>query len=337
MAVAAMLMVTASCKGDGDAPDVSGVKVDLNTRRLDIDLSKLDTAHLGEGLTALKKKYPDFLDFYLDNLMQFGINGNYSDEAPGVREHLKQFLSYKDFRGLFDTVARHYPDTKEIDGQLRKGFQYWKHYYPERSVPKVVYFISGLNNWSAVTVDTDIVAIGLDMYLGADYPYYKSVGIPDYAARLLKPDLIPVNTFKSIYQERHPFVMENRHLLDMMVQRGKEQYFLSKIIPFVPDSVRLGFTSKQMDWCVANEALIYNFFVKANMLYETNWSKIVRYVTDGPEATGMPAESPGNVGSVLGWQIVKAYVATHPQVTMEQLFALPDAQALMQEAKYKPR
>jgi hypothetical protein len=51
----------------------------------------------------------------------------------------------------------------------------------------------------------------------------------------------------------------------------------------------------------------------------------------------MPAESPGNVGSFLGWQIVKVYVATHPQVTMEQLFALPDAQALMQEAKYKPR
>lgn len=331
------LLYLSSCRNDDGVPDVSDVKVMLHTRRFDRDLAALDTTRIGAGLQALKQKYPDFLDFWLDELMQFGINKTYSDESPGVQGQLRQFLTYKDFRGLFDTVAVHFPDTKSIDDPLRKGFQYWKYYYPDRTVPNIVYFISGLNNWSVVTIDTDIVGIGLDMFLGEDYPFYKSVGIPDYIAKNLVPESAPVKVFKAMYEANHPFEAENKTLLDMMVQRGKEQYYLSKMIPFVPEATRFAFTEAQLAWCKKNEALIYNFFVKGAFLYETNWGKIMRYVNDAPEATGMPKESPGNVGTWLGTQIVNAYVAKHPDTQLEALFALPDAQALLQEGQYKPR
>lgn len=332
-----LLLFGTSCNNDEKAPDVSDVKIELNTRRLDLDLAKMDTTKIADGLQVLGMKYPDFLNFWLDELMQFGVNGYYSDTTIGVREHLHQFLTYKDFRGLFDTVAAHFPDTKSIDEPVKKGFQYYKHYYPGRTVPKIVYFISGLNNWSVVTVDTGIIGIGLDMYLGAGYPHYKSVGIPDYMTPQLRPEAAPVNVFRAIHEDRHPFVAENRNLLDMMIQRGKEQYFLSKVIPFVPEATRLAFTEEQLKWCGENEALVYNFFVKSNMLFETAWGKILRYVNDGPEAAGMPKESPGNVGTWLGWQIVKAYMAKHPEMQMDALFALNDAQAILQESQYKPR
>jgi len=204
-------------------------------------------------------------------------------------------------------------------------------------IPKIVYFVSGLNNWSVVTVDTAIVGIGLDMYLGEGYPFYKSVGIADYMTRQFRPEAVPVNVFKALYEDGHPFVAENRDLLDMMVQRGKEQYYLSKIIPFIPEATRLGFTEAQLDWCKGNEALIYNFFVKGGFLYEKNWAKILRYVKDAPEATGMPKESPGNVGTWLGLQIVRSYVAKHPDMKMEALFAQADAPAILQGGQYKPR
>jgi hypothetical protein len=332
-----LMLSVVSCGNDNDAPDVSDVKVTLDTRRFDRDLAAIDTLHIAEALPALKQKYPDFMDFWLDNLMQFGVNGHYADTAIGVHEHLHTFLTYKDFRGLFDTVGKHFPDTKSIDEPLRKGFQYYKHYYPQAGIPKVIYFISGLNNWSAVTVDTTIVAIGLDMFLGEGYPFYKAVGIPDYMSLQLRPEAAPVFAFRALYQDRHPFVAEGKTLLDMMVQRGMEQYFLSRVLPFVPEATRLGFTDAQTEWVNKNEALVYNFFVKGNMLYETNWGKILRYVNDGPEAAGMPKESPGNVGSWLGFQIVKAWVAKHPKASMEELFGMSDAQTILQESGYKPR
>jgi hypothetical protein len=90
-----LILFGASCNNGEKSPDVSGVKIELNTRRLDQDLAKMDTAQIAAGLQALSAKYPDFLDFWLDELMQFGVNGNYSDTAMGVREHLRQFLTYK--------------------------------------------------------------------------------------------------------------------------------------------------------------------------------------------------------------------------------------------------
>lgn len=336
-----LLLVTilsfASCKGPGSEPDVSQVKVTLTSHRFDRDIATIDTNNIPQALVALKKNYSDFLDFWLDDLMQFGVNGNYNLDNPGVGKALRQFLSYKDFRGLFDTVAAHFPNTKLIETPLSKGFQYWKYYYPQRSIPKIVYFVSGLNNWSAVTLDTAIVGIGLDMYLGPNYPFYKSVMIPDYIIKNLTPEMAPVNVFKAIYEAKFPFNPENKTLLQMMVEKGKEQYFLSKILPFLAPELRLGFTKSQLDWCNKNEALAYNFFVKANFLYEKNWAKVLRYVNDGPESAGMPKESPGNIGTWLGWQIVKAFVAKHPEKKLDEILSQNDAQKMLQEGAYKPR
>ena len=336
LAFMAITGIMACHNGDG-TPDVSGIKVTLQTRRLDRDLATIDTAHIADGVRALSVKYPDFINFYLDTLMGFGIRGNYSDTNAGIRVNLHSFLTHKDYRGLFDTIATHFPDTKQIDADLTKGFQFMKHYYPAYAVPKVIYFTSGLNNWSAITYGTDIVGVGLDMYLGEQYKYYRSVGIPDYIARNLRPESAPVNVFKSIYNNDHPFITDSRDLLDMMVQRGKEQYFLSKVIPFVPAETRLGFTPAQLAWCAANEAGVYNFFVKEQFLYSTNFQKILRYVTDGPEATGMAAESPGNVGSWLGWKMVQAFMEAHPTMKMDDLLAIKDAQQILQQGHYKPR
>jgi hypothetical protein len=330
-----ILLAGYGCNSDNE-PKVDNIAVELQIRRLDQDLAKIDTNRVAEGLAQLRTKYPDILDFYLDTLMGYGIQGHYSDTTYGISKGIKPFLSHPDIRGLFDTVAKHYPDTKEIDGELKKGFQYMKHYYPIFHIPKIVYFITGLNQWSVFTLDTSIVGIGLDMYLGEHYPFYAAVQIPEYVAKKCKPEYIPVNVFQAIYRDRRPFMMENRNLLDLMLQRGREQYFLSKMLPFVDEATRFGFTREQLSWCQEHEEDVYNFFVHDNLLYETNWQKILRYVNDGPSAAGMMPESPGNVGTWLGYRIIKAYVSRHADMKLDDVLKEREAQQVLQDAKYKP-
>jgi hypothetical protein len=51
----------------------------------------------------------------------------------------------------------------------------------------------------------------------------------------------------------------------------------------------------------------WNLFKQNNLLYETNLQKIMPFVLDGPNSQGLPLEAPGNIGSWIGWQIVKSY------------------------------
>lgn len=326
-----------SCGGD-KTPDVSDITVELESQRLDKDLYALDTNNLGAGLAALHSKYPEFLNFYLDTIMGFSINGNYTDSNPGVQKGLKTFLTHKDYRGVFDTVMARYPDETKINETLTKGFKYVKHYFPGYNEPRIIYLVSGLNNYGALTYDEDVLGIGLDMFLGAEYPYYKSVGIPEYFSRQLNENYIPVAVMRTVYRQDHPFTIDGKVLLDMMIQSGKEMYYLGKVLPFTEEHVRLAYTPQQLQWCEENEAMVYDFFVRKELFYENNLQKVVRYVMDGPSATGMPAESPGNIGAWMGLQIVEAYMKEHPDMTLQQLADAPiDAQRFLLESKYKPR
>lgn len=331
-------MLLFSCSSREKVPDVSGIKVDLQTQRFDRDLVAIDTNNLTTGLAKLHEKYPQFLNFYLDTLMGFDIKGNYADTSMGIKQGLHAFLTQKDYRGVFDTVEKHYPNTDGINQSLTKGFQFMKYYFPNYQVPRVIYIVTGLNNWGAFTYNDDVLGIGLDMFLGDSYPFYRAVGLPEYMTSHLNREYIPVASFSAIYQGQHPFNMDNKTLLDLMIQRGKEQYFLHKILPYTPDSTLFGYTQAQVQWCHDNEAEIYNFFISQNLLYAKEFNKVMRYVNPGPNSTGMPAQSPGNIGSWLGLQIVNSYMRHNSKVTMPQLLGQDmDAESFLQQSEYKPK
>jgi len=336
-AILFVLTLVGGCRSASSQPDVSDVAVNLDIRRFERDLAALDTSNPSAGLPALAQRYPDFLNFYLDTLMGFGLRGNYTQASPGLGSGLRLFLSQRDYRGVFDSVAKHFPDTGAFAADLRKGFQYYRHYFPQRPVPRVVTFISGLNSWNAITYG-NLLGIGLDMYLGKDYPFYASVGVPTYASARFTPAYIVPDAFRTLYRDFNPFDTDGRTLLDMMIQRGKEQYFLSKVVPFAADTLRTGYTGAQAAWCAENETGIWNFFISENLLYETNLQKVLRYVTDGPNTPQLPAEAPGNVGTFTGMRIVEAWMEAHPDATLQTLLAdRTDAQKFLEDSGYKPR
>jgi hypothetical protein len=341
----AIALFAGSCGSNNEkAPDVSGIHLSLKTSRFDVDLYALDTNHLSSGLQQLKGKYPNFLDYFLDTLMAYNIHGNYNDTVAGIREGLKPFLSFKDFAQLEDTIKKHYPNTTHLDEELTQAFKNIKYYYPSFPIPSVIYVNLGLSKWPCFPLDTGTLCIALDMFLGDQFPYYRSVGVPDYMGAHLRESYVPVSAFSAIYRGMYPFKPDDKTLLDLMIQRGKEQYFLHKIFPGKPDSVIFGYTQRQVDWCNSNEALVYNFFIHQNLLFNKDIHSITPYVTEGPFAVGLESPSnpvkntPGNVGSWLGYRIVRSYMEQHPKVTLAQLLNMPtDAPQFLNEAKYKPK
>ena len=342
---ATLLLATTGCGSNSEkAPDVSNVNINLQTQRFDLDLYALDTNHLAEGLVKLHQKYPDFLDYFLDTLMAYNIHRQYNDTVKGVREGLRVFLTFKDFKGLEDTIKKYYPTNTDVDDALKGGFKLLKYYVPSYHIPHIMYLNMGLSNWPSFPLDSTTVCIGLDMFLGDQYPYYKSIGVPDYMGAHLRRNYIPVSVFSTVYKAAHPYIQDERTLLDLMLQRGREQYFLHKIMPQLPDSVLFGFTQIQLDWCNKNEADIYNFFVRNEMLYNKESVSRFSYVCDGPFAQGMEPPSdivkytPGNVGTWLGYKIVTAYMNRFQKTPLSGLVDMkPDASRFLDSARYRPR
>ncbi len=339
-----LLFVTSCGNSNESIPDVSNIKVSLETRQFDKDLYAIDTNHIGAGLQQLLAKYPDFLNYFLDTVMAYGIRGNYSDTVGGIREGLKPFLTYKDYVALEDTIKAHYPDTKAVDAELTDGFRFIKYYLPDYTVPKVMYLNMGLSNWSSFALDKTMACVGLDMFLGEQFRYYPSIGVPKYMAPHVRQSYIPVSLFSVIYKSMHPYNTDDKTMLDLMIQRGKEQYFLHKILPHKPDSVLFGFTQLQVEGCAKDEARIYNFFIHENLLYDKQTHDIQPFVNDGPFAKGLENATdtvktlPGNVGGWLGYKIVCSYMDQHPKKTLGELIREPiDAARFLDEARYKPR
>lgn len=313
--------------------DVSKIDVDAKFIRFDKELFACDTNSLEVSVNQLGNKYPNFASVYFNELTGFSKSNTNSDLLLAV----KHFLTYKDYRNLFDTVFAHYPNTRDIDESIKQLYKHIKYFFPQRPLGNVYYFTTGLNFWSAVTIDS-LLGIGLDMYLGKDYPFYASVQIPDYQAVRCEKEYIPINAARSIYQDMIPFDANGKTLLDLMIAKGKEQLFLEYTLPNTKDELLIGYTPAQLQWCKENEGLIWSYFAKQKLLYSTQWQEILRYVNDGPNSTGMPPESPGNIGSWIGWQLVRSYLKEHSSVKWNDfIYDKTDAQTILRESKYKPR
>jgi len=124
-----------------------------------------------------------------------------------------------------------------------------------------------------------------------------------------------------------------------MIYSGKIMYFMDQILPKVPDSLKIGYTSKQVEWCIKFQSDIWASFLEQNLLYETDNQKIQTYFNEAPFTPGMGQqnESAPKLGIWTGWQIVKQYMRKHSDITLQQLMALNDAQNILNESGYHPK
>lgn len=320
-----------SCNG-GDHPNVANMPLELHVHDFYKDFNQLDTNNLEGSLASLKTKYPDYFNFFLDTLAM-GTVGH--EDGQTNLDGIRYFLTHKDYRSLMDTVELAFPNTQKITDDISTTLKLIKYYDSSFDVPSQLYYaVSGLSNMVVLGTKDDIT-VCLDFYLGPNYAPYYQIAIPDFLSRRFISTYIPINVAQAIYLDKHPFEAYGQDLLGMMIEQGKQQYFLSLVTPKATDDMRLGFSKAQLEWCNSNEKEIYNFFTTKNLLFNKDVHQVVRYVQDGPTASGMPQESPGNVGSFIGYSIIKSYMK-ETNASLPELLAEKDSKKILKLAKYKP-
>jgi hypothetical protein len=339
----ALLLCTLFACRNNDTPDVSGIKVDLTVHRLDKDFFTVDTNQLMPSLQRLGQQYPFFLTDYFQNILGLPPLADPNSEALPL---LKQFI--RDYQPIRESVASTFANTSNIEAAVKQGLQFTKYYFPNYKTPsRLIFYIGPMDAYYQASLGgyADVIteggiAVGLQLHLGSDYPLYNSqMGqqlYPTYISRRFTPAYIPVNCIKNVIDDLYPEKIANKVLVEQMVEKGKRLYILDKLMPTTPDTLKIGYTDKQLKGCYDNEGKIWSFFLTNSMLMSNDPSLVKNYMGDAPNTQELGPVSPGYIGLFVGWQIVKKYMSQHKEMKLPELLNVP-AMKLFEESKYKPK
>ena len=321
-----------SCRQD-KRPDISRINVAIKIQRFEQDLYQRRNNNHKETNDLLVKKYGSFYHDFIGQMV-----GNPNLTGVEVLENLYKGKAYADLNHEVDSV---YPKLNKIEDELSQTFRYIKYYYPKVQIPRFISFLSGFAY--QIPIGENYMGIGLDMFLGKDSKFYPALvkSIPKYQSTRFEPTyIVPRLTEEFAKEALFKPKDEDQTLLSQMIYNGKILYFMDQVLPEnTNDTLKIGYTGRQLAWCKNFEGNIWGVFLEKNLLYQTDFRKIQVYLTDGPFTPGLgdKGESAPKLGIWIGWQMVKKYMLENPDVTLQQLMADADAQKILTKSKYKPK
>jgi hypothetical protein len=330
-----------ACNGKSHIPDVSGIKVNIRVQRFEKDFFSIDTNNVAPGLASLQQKYPSFTPVFLGGVL--GL----PDSALIQQLEIHRFILLNRF--IYEAAEKNYKNTDDIQNEFKESFQFVKHYFPDYPVPEIITLIGPIDamakmqngEYSTDFLGPDFLGVSLQFYLGKGFslyqaPYFIDNVAPSYRSRRFEKEYIVPDAMKLIVDDLFPDKSTGKPLIEQMIEKGKQWWLLDKFMPATSDSLKTGYTKKQLDWCKENEGLIWSFFLNNENLETIDPDVVQGYIGESPTTQGMPETAPGNIGQWVGWQIVKKFVDKNPSLKPADVMNTP-ARKILSEAKYKPK
>ena len=304
---------------------------------VEVEIVRSDQAQLAvrpdSAYIDVQKLYADyeaFMPIYLE-----GILGVPASDTIIFSQLYAEFLrdTAMGFAQTNALALTEFADISDLQSSLNTAFSRLKHLYPEWEVPAIYLFVSGFN--SSVMYYDDIMGVGIDMYLGSDYPYYNNV-VYDYQRPTMRKECVAVDVMKMYLAYHIAYNSRTNRLLDQMIFRGKQLFLLAQLLPNTPAWEIMGYTPEQWQWCEHYEQAIWNRMMQKRDLFKTESTVLSSYLNEGPFTAEITQDSPGRLGQWVGWQIVSSYMRNNKDMTLVELLQESNAQKILEESFYKP-
>lgn len=326
-----ILIVTICSCNNSNKPDVSKIKVDISIERFEQSFFQIDTNNISVGLTDVRNRFPDFYPLFIQHILQL----NPSDSSSiGI---IKAIIS--GYRDINNTIQSKYNNINWLQKELTESFRYVKYYFPKYTVPGVITFIGTLDAPGIVLTPTHL-GIGLHQYAGKNFSVYKDEQVqqlyPSYISRRFDQEYIVPNSMKAVVDDIYPDQTIGKPLIEQMVEKGKQLYLLDHFLPDAHDTLKTGYTKRQLDWVQKNEGNVWSYIIQNENIYSIEPTVIQIYMGEAPFTQNMPEDSPGNIGQWIGWQIMKKFANSSDTLTVQKILQTP-AKKIFEGAKYRPK
>jgi hypothetical protein len=327
-----LTILSVSCRRNPYKVDISGIKVDLKIKRLEMDLFTINPTEIKSKVPFLKEKYDGFMRYF-----GYVINiGEINDSTWG--DGLQRFCTDKLNNEVYASTAGAYPDMNNIEKDLRTAFCYYAYHFPGKQIPGVYTCITGFNN--SIIVGDSVLGIGLDKYLGSASRFYTQLQIYKYqTAKMNSYNIVPDcmyawATSEWSYKE---IGYQTDNVLAEMIHEGKLLYFVKSMLPDTKENLIFGFSDSQMKFCHSNEGQMWQYLIEHNLLFNTEQLTRRKLTGDAPFTTYFSKESPGRAVIWTGFRIVESYMRNSKGTTLEKLMKETDIQGILEKSKYSPK
>lgn len=304
---------------------------------IEVEIVRFDNAQLAvrpdsvkQDIEQLYANYELFMPIFVE-----GILGLQTEDTAYLCEMYAQFLTdtVMGFAQTNTTAQELFANVDSLQEALNTGFSRLHFLYPEWEIPTLYLFVSGFN--SSVMYYENIMGVGVDMYLGSDYPYYNQV-VYDYQKQTMRKACVAGDVL-SMYLAYHiSYNSKYNRLLEQMIFRGKQLFLLAQLLPNEPVWEVIGYSKEQWDWCEQYEQAIWNRIMQKRDLFKTESNVLSSYMNDGPFTAEVTQDSPGRLGVWVGWRIVDSYMRNNKDITLRELMNENDAQKILEQSYYKP-
>jgi hypothetical protein len=227
-----------------------------------------------------------------------------------------------------------------LEKDLTELFAHVKYYFPKFQNPKVYVFSSATELYQEPILyipDQKILFIDLSAFMGEKSEYYE--GIDNYIKKDMNPENVIARVSETIAIDYVPVTPDQNKFLDKIINQGKLLTLQDAFLPKTLDQYKIGYAKSQQEWAVSNEENIWNYFVENDLLFSDDSNLNERFLNKGPFSkfyTEIDQKSSPRVGTFIGWQICRKYLAEHPEVTLQQ-FLQKSATEIFNNTNYKPK
>ena len=307
-----------------EQPDISNINVDLDFITLENEFLDIKT----------EEELKDFFENHPLIATHFLKPQEYPDEATFFKTLLMK-LKNPHIDSLQMEVNRVFGDGSKLREEFIQAFRHLKYYYPDVTIPKVKTIATGFDQ--DMYVSDSLIIVGLDYYLG-EGAKFRPLNLYQYMLQRYSPEYI-VPSAMLIYGISPRFNetnIEDKTILAEMVTYGKAFYFAKHMMPCTPDSVLIWYTAEEIEGVKENEEIIWAHFVENEIIFDKSHELKRKYIEERPKTYEIGNAAPGRIGTWVGWEIVRAYMARNEEVSLQELMSKSDAHELFRESKYKP-
>jgi hypothetical protein len=321
--------------------EISDKKITLNINRFERELFSIETFD-SSAVVNLRNKYGEFFNLWCLKLagivtrqMLVKVDSKVIlPISPELIRNLQDYTHDKYIREVFDESAKNFENIDAIKEGLTNAFSRYQVAFPKKKIPTITTYLSPF--YSNITATENNLGIGLHAYLGSDYKYYPSTGQPMYLIKKFRKELIVTDAMRGWLDSDYMNDSTEQNFINQIIYQGKVLYALEVLVPDVDDTIKTGYSTKQLDWVFDNEQNIWKVLVDNNLLFSNKPKLYLKFINDGNTTSGFPKEAPAKLGGFIGWQIVRSYMKKNKEMSLEKLFQISDGKRILNESGYKP-